>query len=230
LLLIDLGIDFFRHAIINDTAWDYSTINFSTIALADRINPGGINAYDPDLRLFQSAGNKVIEYHGYQDPVIPSLASGEWYDKVYEFYGGLGKVNEVSDFYRLFMVPGMQHCRGGDGGMIYSHLFPLNLNSGRILMINLNIAWVSGSASQSGYLPSSNATSHSLLWSLVDWVENSDSSGPEMMVGTKYVDDLVSAGVAFTRPYCRWPNVPVWNGAGDFDSEESWSCPTAGVY
>ena len=36
--------------------------------------------------------------------VIPSRASGTWYDKVFEFYGGLGKLNEVKDFYRLFMV------------------------------------------------------------------------------------------------------------------------------
>lgn len=200
------GIDFYRHAIVNDTAWDYSTINGSTIVLADQINPGGINAYDPDLRPFQSTGGKVIEYHGYQDPVIPSLASGMWYDEVYSFYSSLNKTSAIQDFYRLFMVPGMEHCSGGDG------------------------AWVTGAASQSGYLPSSNATDYSLLWSLIDWVENEGSEGPERMVGTKYVDDVVAEGVQFTRPYCRWPNVPVWDGVGSVDEEGSWSCPSAGVY
>jgi hypothetical protein len=112
------GIDFYRHAILNSTSWDYSTINGSTILLADAINPGGINAYDPDLRPFQKLGHKVIEYHGYQDPVIPSLASGTWYDKVQGFYGSLGggKTGDIESFYRLFMVPGMEHCSGGDGG------------------------------------------------------------------------------------------------------------------
>ena len=112
------GIDFYRHAIVNDTEWDYSTINGSTIALADAINPGGINAYDPDLRPFQNAGGKVLEYHGYQDQVIPSRASGTWYDKVHEFYSGLGETQDIADFYRLFMVPGMRHCTGGDGGKL----------------------------------------------------------------------------------------------------------------
>lgn len=119
------GIDFFRHAVVNDTTWDYSTINGSTVALADAINPGGINAYDPDLRHFQSAGGKVIEYHGYQDQVIPSLASGRWYDTVYEFYGGLGQAAELSDFYRLFMVPGLEHCSSGDGGKAPCRFSPL---------------------------------------------------------------------------------------------------------
>lgn len=115
---LSLGIDFFRHAVVNDSLWDYSTIDASTIRLADDINPGGINAYDPDLRPFQQAGAKVIEYHGWQDQVIPSGASGIWYDKVVGFYEALGMVDQVEDFYRLFMVPGMRHCSGGDGGKL----------------------------------------------------------------------------------------------------------------
>lgn len=59
----------------------------------------------------------MIEYHGYQDQVIPSLASGRWYDEVVAFYGGLNDSSEVGDFYRLFMVPGLMHCSGGDGGL-----------------------------------------------------------------------------------------------------------------
>lgn len=98
--------------------------------MADAINPGGINAYDPDLRGFEGVGGKVIEYHGYQDPVIPSKASGAWYDEVVSFYGGLedGGVSEIEDFYRLFMVPGMMHCSSGDGGMSFSSFpYPLPL-------------------------------------------------------------------------------------------------------
>jgi feruloyl esterase len=110
------GIDFFRHAVVNDSLWDYDNIDESIISLADSINPGGINAYDPDLRPFQQKGSKVIEYHGWQDPVIPSAASGTWYDKVVGFYETLGQIDEVESFYRLFMVPGMRHCSGGDGG------------------------------------------------------------------------------------------------------------------
>lgn len=198
------GIDFFTNAIVNSSTWDYMTMNGTTVALADKINPGGINAVDPDLRPFQQAGHKVLEYHGYQDPVIPSLASGWWYDQVQAYYQGIGKVGEIEDFYRLFMVPGMQHCSGGDG------------------------AWVTGSSSQSGIWPTNNSTDHSLIWSLIDWVERDNA--PERMVGTKFVGDDVTAGVDFTRPYCRWPVVAEYTGSGNASDASNWKCPAEGVY
>lgn len=49
-------------------------------------------------------------------------------------------------------------------------------------------------------------------------------------MGTKYVDDVASEGVQFTRPYCRWPTVPVWDGVGDVNEAGSWGCPGVGVY
>lgn len=198
------GIDFYTNAIVNSSVWDYSTMNGSTVALADIINPGGMNAVDPDLRPFQRAGHKVLEYHGYQDQVIPSLASAWWYDKVQAFYEHNGRVSEIEDFYRLFMVPGMKHCSGGDG------------------------AWVTGSASQSGIWPVNNSTDHSLIWSLVDWVEKGNA--PEVMVGTKYIGDKPAAGVDFTRPYCRWPVVAEYVGSGNASDTANWRCPTQGIY
>lgn len=49
-------------------------------------------------------------------------------------------------------------------------------------------------------------------------------------MGTKYLDDVQADGVDFTRPYCRWPNIPVYSGMGDVNAEENWNCPEAGVY
>lgn len=78
--------------------------------------------------------------------------------------------------------------------------------------------------------PASNGTAYSLLNSLIEWVEGKNSTGPHTMVGTKYVGDVASAGVKFTRPYCRWPTIPVFNGKGDVNLAENWSCPSEGVY
>jgi len=199
------GIDFYKNAIINSSTWDYTTINGSTVELADFINPGGVNAYDPDLRSFQASSGKVIEYHGFQDPVIPSLASGTWHDTVLSFYQDLDRVAEVEDFYRLFMVPGMTHCNGGDG------------------------AWVIGSGtSQSGIPPAKNTTNYSILYSLIDWVENDNA--PQELIGTKYVDDVVDSGIDFTRPFCRYPTIPVYSGSGNLSDASNWACPSQGFY
>lgn len=93
-----------------------------------------------------------------------------------------------------------------------------------------SVAWVTDSASQSGYLPAMNNTEYSLLYSLLDWVENENSKGSQELIGTKYVDDDMAAGVQFTRPYCRWPNIPIYENEGDVNLAESWSCPDEGVY
>lgn len=93
---------------------------------------------------------------------------------------------------------------------------------------NKALAWVTGSASQSGYLPASNATEFSLLYSLIDWVEN--GTAPQELIGTKYVDDVVASGIDFTRPFCRYPTIPVYNGSGNLSLASNWACPSEGFY
>ncbi|ETS87229.1 hypothetical protein PFICI_01057 [Pestalotiopsis fici W106-1] len=194
------GPTWFRHAIYNDSAWDWSTLTAADIFFSDTINPGGANAYDPDLRAFGDRGAKILHYHGYADPLIPTLSAAAWYATVQDFYGAHGRAGEVEDFYRLFMVPGMGHCSSGAG------------------------AWVLDAASQSGAVPPVEDASHSMLYSLVNWVEGGSTAAPESIIGTKYVED-VAPSVQFQRPICRWPAVAEYDGVGDADDSESWSCP-----
>src|SRR6202011_4934661 len=48
----------------------------------------------------------------WSDPGISPLNSVNYYETVADAMGGTSKVR---DSYRLFMMPGMAHCRGGDG-------------------------------------------------------------------------------------------------------------------
>lgn len=206
------GPTFYRYAVFNSSDWDWSQTNASTIASANAMNPGGMNAYNPDMRPFQDAGGKIIQYHGYSDPLIPSLTAPAWYDTLHSYYRSIGKEAEVDEFYRLFLVPGMGHCSDGVG------------------------SWVVDAASQGGVVPADNATDHSMLWSLVKWVESSGKStssnsrgAPESVIGTKFMNDTASLGVDFERPICRWPVVAEFKG-GPVAEAASWQCPTAGVY
>ena len=71
-----------------------------------------INATNPDLTAFKARGGKLIQYHGWSDPGVAPMSSVNYYEAVLQRMGG---APPVRDFYRLFMVPGMQHCGGGPG-------------------------------------------------------------------------------------------------------------------
>lgn len=69
----------------------------------------------------------MIHYHGWSDPDITPLNSLNYYESVVKVMGGSGVhgMRETRDFYRLFMVPGMQHCGGGPGTSIFDMVEPL---------------------------------------------------------------------------------------------------------
>jgi feruloyl esterase len=101
-----------QNRVFKDPTWDYRTFNFdSDVALLER-ESGMVDARNPNLQPFFGRGGKLIQYHGWNDNLIPPLNSVNYYNSVAVTLGGAAK---VSGSYRLFMVPGMAHCRGGDG-------------------------------------------------------------------------------------------------------------------
>jgi len=122
---LGLGIPFFKYFIFDDPTWDFHTLNFtSDVTFTDNKRVNGvpmaevINAVDADLRPFRANGAKLIHYHGFSDSDIAPVNSINYFESVTKVMGddddaqGLRKTQQ---FYRLFMVPGMQHCRGGPG-------------------------------------------------------------------------------------------------------------------
>ena len=105
--------DHFRYVVFKDPSWDYRTLNFdSDLALAEKVDNGTINALDANMKAYFARGGKLLQYHGWSDPQISPASSVDYYNSVREAMGGLDK---VQDSYRLFMVPGMAHCGGGEG-------------------------------------------------------------------------------------------------------------------
>jgi feruloyl esterase len=69
-----------------------------------------LNADSADLSRFAAHGGKMILYHGYADPLIPSATAFDYYNAVDH-----NDHANVANYLRLFMVPGMWHCSGGPG-------------------------------------------------------------------------------------------------------------------
>jgi feruloyl esterase len=74
-----------------------------------------INANSPDLDAFRKSGGKLLQYHGLADPVAPPLESIDYFGRVVADQAIKHPEQPVSDFYRLFLAPGMAHCSGGPG-------------------------------------------------------------------------------------------------------------------
>ena len=79
-----------------------------------------LDATNPDLSEFRSRGGKILMYFGWADTALSPLMGIDYYEKVAAKSGPATR-----DFYRLFMVPGMFHCRGGFGTDRFDPLTPL---------------------------------------------------------------------------------------------------------
>jgi feruloyl esterase len=118
-----LGTQMFQYLVFNNPTWDYTSLNVdSDMAHVRTAEAGVINAMDPNLKPFFTSGGKLIQYHGWADPQIEPLSSVEYFDSVVQRMGGAAK---VKDNYRLFMVPGMAHCGGGEGTSSFDMLTAL---------------------------------------------------------------------------------------------------------
>jgi Tannase and feruloyl esterase len=93
------------------TNWDWHTFDFDRANAAyTRKLASAVNATSPNLDQFRAKGHKLISYHGWADWLVAPGETLNYYSTVSSRYPG-----QVSNFYRLFMVPGMAHCSGGPG-------------------------------------------------------------------------------------------------------------------
>lgn len=143
------------------------------LEFTDTINPGGISTWTGDLSAYKNRGGKFITYHGRRDqvscfantisnkasylscPIEQLIASGNS-KRRYDFVSATMGLNpsQMDTFYRLFLIPGMGHCSGGQGAF--------------------EIGQVGGSSF-------TNDPSGNLFAALIDWVENGRE--PNTVVG-----------------------------------------------
>jgi feruloyl esterase len=154
------GNSYYGAAVFEDPKWDFRTLDFDRdVAIGDAKAGPVLNATNPDLRSFRASGAKLIQYHGWGDAAIPATSSIEYYESVRTFLAKYPdprtpNAGPVQDFYRLFLVPGMAHCGGGDG--------PNRFGNGNAV--------------------SSTEPEHDIFSALVRWVEQ--GTAPDRIIGT----------------------------------------------
>jgi feruloyl esterase len=140
-------------AVYDNPDWDALTFRRTAdLAAANRIMPE-LRADRTAIQPFIAQGGKAILYQGWQDP---STNAGP----TIRYYGALARANagaaQLGEAVRLFMVPGMYHCRGGPGADLFG-------------------------ASAQAATPGDAA--RDMLWSLIHWVEKGEP--PRSVVADK---------------------------------------------
>ncbi len=92
--------------------WDWRSFDFDrSLAAVDNKLASYVNATSLNLDVFHDHGHKLLIYHGWSDWLVAPLESVRYRDAL----TSRASNKDLNDFYRLFMVPGMNHCSGGVG-------------------------------------------------------------------------------------------------------------------
>ncbi|MCX7282836.1 MAG: tannase/feruloyl esterase family alpha/beta hydrolase [Novosphingobium sp.] len=140
----------------DDPEWD--ALSFSRtgdLATIHRIMPH-LRADATGIGPFIADGRRAILYQGWQDPSTNAGPTLSYYGALARDNGGYAR---LSRNVRLFMVPGMYHCRGGPGA---------------------------DSFGASGHAPAGDDASRDMLWSLIRWVERGEA--PDRIEAQKVTD------------------------------------------
>jgi feruloyl esterase len=92
----------------SDATYTESAMQFMTPPNADDLTP------------LKRRGAKMVVYHGMADGVFSADDTVAWYQRLQARHGG-----NASNFARLFLVPGMNHCSGGPATDQFDLLTPL---------------------------------------------------------------------------------------------------------
>lgn len=64
----------------NDSSYNLDNFSLADLHAAEKVNPGGVATFNPDLRPLKKTGTKLLSYHGTVDgvhlPPASSLTSG----------------------------------------------------------------------------------------------------------------------------------------------------------
>jgi feruloyl esterase len=167
------------------------------------------NSRNRDLDAFAKAGGKVIQYHGWDDPNIPPLEAIKFRQSLADDLVKRRKLSPaaamamVESYHRLFMIPGMGHCSGGEG--------PWSIGA--------------GGGPRDG--------EHDFLTALENWVEQGIEpkrvigghlEGGAPGQGNPNGGAGAPAKPDFTRPICAFPATARFSGKGDAADAANYSC------
>ena len=113
-----------RYWVYLDPAWDWRSVTMENFPASFAKSVAAVDplmaADDPDLSRFFARGGKILLYHGFNDAGILPHGTIAWYEAVRRAMHRRYRALDAD--LRLFMLPGVGHCGGGDAPQLPSDM------------------------------------------------------------------------------------------------------------
>jgi feruloyl esterase len=103
------GIETFKYLILQDPDWNYADYDFTGYEKEIRYASAYLDATSTDYSGFKNRKGKIILWHVWNDPALSAYATIDHYNAV------KARDPDIKNYMRLFLLPGVLHCGGGDG-------------------------------------------------------------------------------------------------------------------
>jgi len=171
-----------------------------------RLGLGALFAHaNPDLRKFKSAGGKLLAHQGGNDPTLVAGGIVDYYEITERAMGGRAA---TQDFFRLFVLPGVDHCGGGVGAYAIDYLSYLE-------------AWVEHSKAPDvmigAHIKDAYLAAQPIKWPEGEKPPNALTPEMKISIAAHNLDFPLDPRIpiAFTRPAYPYPLYAKYKGAGD---------------
>ncbi|WP_319529589.1 tannase/feruloyl esterase family alpha/beta hydrolase [uncultured Cohaesibacter sp.] len=156
------------------------------------------DATNADLNSYKDKGGKLILWHGLADPHISPANTLSLHNAMRDFMG----TEAVDMFERLYFLPGVGHCSGGQG--------PSNID-----LLSAIVDWVEDGQAPDAILTSSTAEASSFGQPDFDDGGEKHRRPEKLDLGVAKLPDM-------SRPVYPYPYTAKFNGSGDYTDSANW--------
>jgi feruloyl esterase len=108
---------FMKALVFKDPKWDFRSFDYDRdVARAMEAGSTPLDVPADGFDAFFASGRKLLLTHGWADGLIPAVSTVNFYEALTR---DLGPEKSAAGT-RLFMIPGMGHCAGGDGPWMFN--------------------------------------------------------------------------------------------------------------
>jgi hypothetical protein len=117
-----VAFTYMRDLVFKDPSWDFRTFDYDKdVTRAQQAGSAPLDVPPTGLSSFLGRGHKLLLSHGWADGLIPPMSTVNFYTELTSHLG-----QKKADGARLFLIPGMGHCAGGDGPFVFDPISTLD--------------------------------------------------------------------------------------------------------